>query len=116
MDVSAFLQAVQAHPLYQGQLVHQQMLPERPGQYAAPQQPLPDVLQQLLQVRGIQQLYSHQVAALEAARRGQDLVVVTGTASGKTLCYNLPILEVCLQDPQARALYLFPTKALRRTS
>ena len=46
------------------------------------------------------------------ARAGRDLVVVTGTASGKTLCYNLPILESCLADPDARALYLFPTKAL----
>ena len=52
------------------------------------------------------------MAALEAARARQDLVVVTGTASGKTLCYNLPILEAALADPQARALYLFPTKAL----
>ncbi len=112
MDVSAFLQAVQAHPLYDGQLVHQEVLPERPGQFAEPERPLPAVLQQLLRARGIEQLYAHQVAALEAARRGRDLVVVTGTASGKTLCYNLPILEVCLEDPQARALYLFPTKAL----
>ena len=61
--------------------------------------------------RGIEQLYCHQVAALEAARAGRDLVVVTGTASGKTLCYNLPILEAAIATG-ARALYLFPTKAL----
>jgi len=66
----------------------------------------------LLAARDIEQLYSHQVLTLETARQRQDLVVVTGTASGKTICYNLPILETCLEDPQARALYLFPTKAL----
>ena len=65
----------------------------------------------MLAARGIEQLYSHQVAALEAARAGRDFVVVTGTASGKTLCYNLPILEAAIADG-GRALYLFPTKAL----
>ena len=71
-------------------------------------------LKGLLRARGIEQLYRHQVAALETARQGQDLVVVTGTASGKTLCYNLPVLNALLADPAARALYLFPTKALAR--
>ena len=62
--------------------------------------------------KGIEQLYSHQAAAAEAARAGQDFVVVTPTASGKTLCYNLPILNAVLENPDTRALYLFPTKAL----
>src|SRR5262249_15941037 len=61
---------------------------------------------------GVQQLYVHQAAALEAARAGRDWVAVTGTASGKTLCYNLPILEGVLSSPLERALYLYPTKAL----
>jgi DEAD/DEAH box helicase domain-containing protein len=65
----------------------------------------------LLAARGIERLYCHQVAALELARAGQDFVVVTGTASGKTLCYNLPILESAITEG-GRALYLFPTKAL----
>ncbi|MGH2521369.1 MAG: DEAD/DEAH box helicase [Anaerolineales bacterium] len=65
-----------------------------------------------LQSRGIPQLYSHQTQAVEAALRGENVVVVTGTASGKTLCYNLPVLHTLLANPQARALYLFPTKAL----
>src|SRR5690606_14144648 len=87
-------------------------LPARDGVYASPSEPLPEPIRQMLAARGIERLYSHQVAALEAARAGRDWVVVTGTASGKTLCYNLPILEACLDSPQARALYLFPTKAL----
>src|SRR6202051_5365564 len=62
--------------------------------------------------RGIQRLYSHQADAYRAVREGRHLVVVTPTASGKTLCYNLPVLQRLLEDPQRRALYLFPTKAL----
>ena len=62
--------------------------------------------------KGIEQLYSHQAAAAELARAGKDFVVVTPTASGKTLCYNLPILNAILANADTRALYLFPTKAL----
>jgi DEAD/DEAH box helicase domain-containing protein len=62
--------------------------------------------------KGIEQLYSHQAAAAELARTGKDFVVVTPTASGKTLCYNLPVLNAVLENPDTRALYLFPTKAL----
>jgi DEAD/DEAH box helicase domain-containing protein len=62
--------------------------------------------------RGIQRLYSHQADAYRAVRQGRHLVVVTPTASGKTLCYNLPVLQRLLEDPQRRALFLYPTKAL----
>src|SRR6059058_4938006 len=62
--------------------------------------------------RGVERLYSHQAEAYEAVRRGRNLVVVTPTASGKTLCYNLPILQRLLEHPEQRALYLYPTKAL----
>jgi len=62
--------------------------------------------------KGIRQLYTHQAIAAEAVHAGKNVVVVTPTASGKTLCYNLPILNSVLEDPDTRALYLFPTKAL----
>jgi len=62
--------------------------------------------------KGIERLYSHQAAAAELARARKDFVVVTPTASGKTLCYNLPVLNAILENPDTRALYLFPTKAL----
>jgi len=71
--------------------------------------PLPPALEQAY---GGHPLYRHQAEAVERARKGRDVVVVTGTASGKSLCYNLPILERCLADPAAGALYLFPIKAL----
>src|SRR3954462_6042507 len=111
MDVAALLRRIQSRPDYGGQLQHVEVLPERAGRFAAPERPLAEPVVRLLAARGIEQLYCHQVAALELARAGRDLVVVTGTASGKTLCYNLPILESAIAE-NARALYLFPTKAL----
>lgn len=112
MDVAAFLDAIRHDPQYAGQITHVEQLEERPGQFAEPAAPLPPALDSLLAAAGVEQLYSHQSQAIDAARAGRDWVVVTGTASGKTLCYHLPILECCLADESARALLLFPTKAL----
>ncbi|MDP8256086.1 MAG: DEAD/DEAH box helicase, partial [Candidatus Alcyoniella australis] len=69
-------------------------------------------LREVLQQRGFQRLYEHQALAAELARQRKDVVIVTPTASGKTLCYNLPVLTAILEQPETRALYLFPTKAL----
>jgi DEAD/DEAH box helicase domain-containing protein len=78
--------------------------------------PLPDWLDgrlvAALAARGITSLYSHQLEAVEALRAGRDVAIVTPTASGKSLCYDLPVLQAIAEDPAARALYLFPTKAL----
>jgi len=112
MDVAALLERMRTRRDYAGQLAHVEVLPERAGRFAEPNRPLPAALVRLLASRGIDRLYSHQVSSLEQARSGQNLVVVTGTASGKTLCYNLPILEAAIADQNARGLYLFPTKAL----
>ena len=67
---------------------------------------------QALKARGVPSLYTHQNRAVSLALAGQDIVIVTPTASGKTLCYNLPVINSLLHDPDSRALYLFPTKAL----
>src|SRR5690242_7073738 len=69
-------------------------------------------LREMLERRGVARLYSHQAEAFEQCEAGRNVVVVTPTASGKTLCYNLPVLNLLLADPGARAMYLFPTKAL----
>jgi len=86
--------------------------PAREAEFA----PLPEAtapaLRAALAQRGIEQLYSHQAEAFSRIAAGENVVVVTPTASGKTLCYNLPILDRLASDPEARALYLFPTKAL----
>ena len=87
-------------------------LAERRAQFAPFPNDLHSALIDSLRARGIDALYAHQATAWQYARAGQHLVVVTGTASGKTLCYNLPVLDHLLRDPQARALCLFPTKAL----
>jgi DEAD/DEAH box helicase domain-containing protein len=87
-------------------------LPARPARF----QPIPNwvcpELAEAYRAKGIEQLYSHQAAAAELAHQGKNLVVVTPTASGKTLSYNLPVLNAILNNPDTRALYLFPTKAL----
>ena len=69
-------------------------------------------LKAALESRGVEQLYTHQAEAIEHALAGRHTVVITPTASGKTLCYNAPVLDAILKDPSSRALYLFPTKAL----
>src|SRR3982751_239300 len=78
--------------------------------------PLPDELhprvREALAAQGIDQLYTHQAEAWEAAARGEHLIVTTGTASGKTLAFNLPVLDALAREPKNRALYLYPTKAL----
>ncbi|MEZ6069909.1 MAG: DEAD/DEAH box helicase [Pirellulales bacterium] len=111
-DAAGFIDRLKQRPDYGGQISHVRVIEPRAGQYAEPSRPLPDGLARLLAQRGITQLYSHQVDMLERARQGRDVAVVSGTASGKTLCYNLPVLETCLAEPNARALYLYPTKAL----
>ncbi len=85
---------------------------KREGDY----QPFPDFLHHLLKEalrsEGIESLYSHQAEAIRHVQEGQDVAIVTPTASGKTLCYNLPVLNKKLSDPSSKAFYLFPTKAL----
>jgi DEAD/DEAH box helicase domain-containing protein len=73
---------------------------------------LPPALRERLEARGIDSLYSHQAEAWEAAGRGEHFVVTTGTASGKSLAFNLPVLAALAEEPKLRALYLYPTKAL----
>ncbi len=87
-------------------------LPARPARFESFPPELHPVLAKTLRVQGISALYTHQQQAWLHAKAGQHVVVVTSTASGKTLCYNLPVLDALLRDETARALYLFPTKAL----
>ena len=86
--------------------------PARPAVTAPFPDSLTPVLRTALRERGIHELYSHQAEAFSLANQGRNIVVVTPTASGKTLCYNLPAINRILAEPGARAMYLFPTKAL----
>ncbi len=111
-DFSEFLEQLTSSRRYQGQVVHVQEIPAREAAYGSLTTPLPEPLQRALGKLGIGQLYQHQAEAVDHVRQGKHTAIVTSTASGKTLCYNLPVLETLLGDPGAKALYLFPTKAL----
>ncbi len=94
------------------ELVHLERLPAREAVYGELERPLPATLRQALEAQEISRLYSHQARAIDLARAERNVVIATGTASGKSLAYHVPILERLLRDPLAVALYLFPTKAL----
>ena len=99
-------------PAITASVVAHRVLPARPAET----RPFPDWLHERLRAglraRGFGDLYRHQAEAIDALHAGSDVIVVTPTASGKSLCYNLPVLQSVAEDPSARALYLFPTKAL----
>jgi DEAD/DEAH box helicase domain-containing protein len=112
MSVDSLLSRWRSQPEVAANIVEWRSLPIRPARYAPFPAEVHPALVAALHSQGIQRLYLHQASAWEAAQANQNLVVVTGTASGKTLCYNLPVVDRLLNRPQARALYIFPTKAL----
>ena len=101
-----------ADPLLQAQIAHVEELPPVEAVYGEFAAPMHRMLRERLEGHGLTRLYAHQARAYDLHQAGHDVVVTTGTNSGKTLCYNLPALQTCLTEPVARALYLFPTKAL----
>src|SRR5947208_647420 len=112
MSVEMVLDRLLVQDEFRRHLTLDHTLPARQARYAGFPDSLDMRLGQALAARGITRLYTHQAQATGLALAGKDLVVVTPTASGKTTCYNLPVLQAMLKDPEARALYLFPTKAL----
>jgi len=112
VTLSEFVRALRDDPRFMENVTEWRVLPAREAKYAPFPEELDARIVQVLKARGIERLYTHQRQALDCALAGRDFVVVTPTASGKTLCYNLPVLNAILKDNAARALYLFPTKAL----
>ncbi len=112
MSIESALHALRREPAFMRNVTAWRQMPARPARSAPLPAELDPRLAAALRGRGIDALYSHQAAAWQAAEAGQHLVVAASTASGKTLCYNLPVAQALLADPAARALYLFPTKAL----
>lgn len=111
-DLSRVLEQLESAPFFKHAVTQVKTLPAEPGEFREFPPELAAPLQEVLKARGISKLYSHQEEALRRARAGENLVIVTPTASGKTLCYNLPVLNAVLEDESIRALYIFPTKAL----
>ena len=112
MNVAQILDRLRADREFNRNLTDWHVVPARPARYGGFPGSLDPRLVEGLRRRGIHDLYTHQSEAVEAVLNGEDVCVVTPTASGKTLCYNIPVLNRLLSNPQARALYLFPTKAL----
>ncbi|MFQ5806627.1 MAG: DEAD/DEAH box helicase [Phycisphaerae bacterium] len=112
MDAQGFIERLKVGRDYRGQIAAVRCVDARPAAYRTPASPIPVRLRALLRNEDIEQLYAHQAEAYDAVRRGENVVVCTGTASGKSLCFHLPVLAELLQNRESRALYLFPAKAL----
>jgi DEAD/DEAH box helicase domain-containing protein len=112
MDACDALETLASDPELAGRLVHREVLPERPPRYAELAAPLPGEVAERISARGIDRLYTHQADAIDKLRSGTSVVISTGTASGKSLCYQVPIVESVVTDRRDTALLIFPTKAL----
>lgn len=111
-EIGSFLNYIEEQEEYSGQITHLRTLPALPAAYSSPAHALDDEVKARLARIGAKRLYTHQAAAYDLAKEGKHVLVVSGTASGKSLCYNLPVLDELRVNKKARALYLFPTKAL----
>ena len=112
MSLESLIELWRTDPLTAPNFAVWRTLPPRPAVTGPLPDDLPDELRVALGRGGLQSLYRHQAQAWQLARLGRNIVLATGTASGKTLAYNLPVISALLEGGQARALYLFPTKAL----
>ena len=112
MNVTQLADRLRQDPEFMENVTRWEVIPPRPARTVDFPSCLDERLRPALAKRGIHSLYTHQAESVEATARGEDVTVVTPTASGKTMCYNLPVLSAILENPDARALYLFPTKAL----
>lgn len=111
-DLDEWLRELRSQPELMDNVTHWHTIPPREARCEALPQELDGRLAAALRRKGIEELYTHQSDCYRAVRTGRNVVAVTPTASGKTLCYNLPVLQSLLENEAGRALYLFPTKAL----
>ena len=112
MSLESVLSGLRVNRNFMSQVSAWQHFSPRPAQAVPLNDAIGAPLRQALKQRGITDLYSHQQLAVDAALRGENVIVSTATASGKSLCYTIPVLKSLSEYPASRALYLFPTKAL----
>ena len=111
-DIKEYIQSLLSSKRMGNQVVYHTVLPNHSAQVSKPKKPWPQVIDHMIQSVGIRELYRHQADAIDFIRSGRHLVVATPTASGKTMIYNLPVVENILNNPDSKALYIFPLKAL----
>jgi len=111
-EIASILEYLTGMGEYRDQIAHRRELPVKPASFGEPEHALEDGLKERLSRIGINRLYTHQALAFDLVKDGKNVLTVSGTASGKSLCYNLPVLDELLSNKKAKALYLFPTKAL----
>ena len=112
MNVDDFLKDIRSAGEYRDQIVYVHESPARQAVHGPDPARMSGATRRMLEAMGVEKLYCHQSEAIGAIQDGRDALIVTGTASGKSLCYQLPIIETLQADPSAKALLLFPTKAL----
>lgn len=110
--ISKFLEGVISSQGYRGQMLHVEEIAPREPVFMTPRTALSPEVGAALSSMGITSLYSHQATAVDHISGGRNVAIVTSTASGKTICYNIPVVEALLADREATALFMFPTKAL----
>lgn len=113
-DVKSFVERLKANRSFSASIAHHRYLPAQPPRFRTPGVPLDHRLQKAMARQGVRALYTHQAEALERLAQGENVVVATPTASGKTLVYTLPVLQAVLENPSTRAMYIFPLKALEQ--
>ncbi len=106
------IESLRSDPSFSQRVTHWEIIPPREGKFAEIPPEVDPRIKSALRERGITRLYSHQLQTFDSVRAGKSVVLVSPTASGKTLAYNLPVLQSLLENLDAKALYLFPTKAL----
>jgi len=112
VNLAQLLSRLRADPAFLRNVTRWEVIPPAPARHGDWPAALDPRLVAAMRARGCERLYSHQAAAVDQILAGRSVVVETPTASGKTLCYNLPVFDALLKNPETRALYLFPTKAL----
>jgi DEAD/DEAH box helicase domain-containing protein len=112
LDTAGFIHHLTSLPAYKDQLVHIEKIAPLQAVCTELERPLVKPLEDCLDDNGLLPLYTHQARAVNLARRGKNVMVATSSASGKTMCYNIPVMEAMITEKSCRALYLFPTKAL----
>lgn len=113
MGIKDLIERIKNKPDFQ-EIVCHHSIPPKPPSFGATERPLRKEVERVLKAMGIDRLYSHQARGIDLVRKGNNLVVMTPTASGKSLIYNIPVIEAILKDSASRAIYIFPLKGLEQ--